>query len=327
MNWCTSMIALVVGLGGVIGSKKASVLVNRMFQRSAESGEMMTAFVTQKDVLNRVALSVIVFVLLTAGFAPAVEPLKMRLRAEDGEPTIPEVRTSFGGIAQVTVPEMVVHLPKKEEATGMAVIVCPGGAYREVGAFDDGMGAVPYFVPKGVAVIVLKHRTRPPSEDVVNDALADAKRAVRLVRHHSSEWNIDPKKIGMIGSSAGSHLILNLGTHWDLGDRDAADEVERESCRPDFMALLCPWPNHQPVGDFPITKETPPMFIASAKDDTVAPIEFSKEIVKASEKNGVAVELWELNEGGHSAFEQKLNPAYQWPERLLGWLKKNGIWK
>lgn len=104
------------------------------------------------------------------------------------------------------------------------------------------MRTVPFFVPRGAAVIVLKYRIRPPSKSVEADALEDARRAVRLVRYYSKDWGIDPQCIGMIGFSAGFHLILNHATHCDDGNHDSDDPVERESCSPNFMALLCPWP-------------------------------------------------------------------------------------
>lgn len=267
------------------------------------------------------------FVAAAGLIAGESQPLVIPLRDSDPAATVPEVVTPSGGVAMVSRPEMMVHLPDPATASGLALVVCPGGSYREVGAFADGMRTVPGLVPKGVAVIVLKYRTRPPSANVVNDALADAKRAMRLVRSHAKEWRIDPNRIGTVGSSAGSHLVLNLATHWDLGDSTASDLVERESCRPDFVTLLCPWPNSESVEDFPISKDTPPMFVACAEDDKVAPIAFSEGIVAACQKSEVPVEFWVLERGGHTAFKQKNNPAFQWMERMEAWLKKTGFWK
>ncbi len=254
--------------------------------------------------------------------AETPSPLLLQLRETDIAHASPEIETKGGGVAHISVPAIAVHLPEPAAATGLAVVVCPGGSYREVGGFANGMRAVPYFVPKGAAVIVLKYRTRPPSTNVINDALEDAKRAVRLVRHHAGSWGIDPQKIGMIGSSAGSHLILNLATHSDPGNPAAHDPVERESCRPDFMALLCPWPNRQPITDFPITSKTPPAFVACAEDDQVAHVAFSAAIVEACQKAGVPATFWRIPSGGHTAFKQVKNPAYQWPEKVTQWLEE-----
>lgn len=267
------------------------------------------------------------FLLGGIALASAGMPLSLPLWESEDRSIGQEVVTSSGGVAMVSRPEIVVHLPDPAVASGLALIVCPGGSYREVGAFADGMRTVPYFVPKGTAVIVLKYRTRPPSTNVETDALADAKRAVRLVRHHAKGWGIDPDRIGMVGSSAGSHLILNLATHSDGGDPDAVDMVEKESCRPDFIALLCPWPNKQTVEAFPIDSSTPPAFIACARDDTVAPISFSESIVAAMTSAGVSVDFWPVEKGGHTAFKQIRNPAYHWMDRVVKWLKKEGFWK
>ncbi len=265
--------------------------------------------------------------ILLSATAWAQDPIVLKLRDGDTAASTPEVETKDGGISNISVPEMIVHLPDKQKATGAAVLVCPGGGYREVGSVADGMGAVPYFVPKGVAVIVLKYRTHPPSTDVANDALADAKRAMRLVRLHAKEWGIDPQRFGVIGSSAGSNLTLNLATHCDRGDATSKDPIDVESCRPDFIALLCPWPNQKTVADFPIGNDMPPTFIASAKDDKVAPFTFASDLADACKSAGVPTEFWPIEAGGHTAFKQARNPANQWPEHIVAWLKKIGYWK
>ncbi|MFV0338398.1 MAG: alpha/beta hydrolase [Chthoniobacterales bacterium] len=266
------------------------------------------------------------FLLIASHSAECARPsFSLPLKGFENTPLGEEYVTNKGGVAMVSRPEIVVHLPDAETATGLALIVCPGGSYREVGLFADGMRTVPFFTPKGVAVIVLKYRTRPPSRNVVNDALEDARQAVRLVRYHAKEWKIDPERIGMIGSSAGSHLVLNLATHFDNGNSDATDAIGRENCRPNFIALLCPWPNKQTIADFPVTSESPPAFIACAKDDTVAPITFSESIVNAWKGASVPVKFWPLEKGGHRAFKQIKNPAYQWMERLTEWLEKERL--
>lgn len=237
----------------------------------------------------------------------------------------PESVTPSGGIANISEPGIAIHLPDKGKENGMALIVCPGGSYREVGRFADGMMTVPYFVSKGTAVFVLKYRTRPPNKEVESLALGDARRAVRYVRFHAREWGIDPRKIGLLGGSAGAHLVLNEATHADNGDPSAPDPIDRESCRPAFMGLLCPWPDKQPVEAFPIDQSTPPAFIASAQDDQVAPTAFAEGIAAALQKAGVPSELWILQSGGHTAFMQVMGEGSQWQSRFTAWLKKMGF--
>jgi endo-1,4-beta-xylanase len=234
----------------------------------------------------------------------------------------PEGIDAAGTVDHVSVPAISVHLPSRERATGAALIVCPGGSYSRVGLFTTGMGTVDYFVPKGIAIVVLKYRTRPPSVNVMADSLADAQRAVRLVRLHATEWGIDPKRIGLVGSSAGSHLVLNLATHWDKGNPAAPSPIDRLSSRPDFIGLLCPWPNSQPVSDFPVTADTPPAFIASARDDQIAPTAFAEGIAAAYAQAGVKSHLWLIEKGGHTAFKTgNRGEGGQWPQRLTAWLE------
>lgn len=268
------------------------------------------------------------FTLLTANLIHGTPATPLNVPLWDGNPpgfvatAEPEHIDTAGTVGNVSVPSLAVHLPPREKASGVALIICPGGSYSRVGLFTSGMGTIDYFVPRGVAIIVLKYRTRPPSANVVADALADAKRAVRLVRLHAAEWNVDPERIGMIGSSAGAHLVLNLATHWDRGDAKATAAVDRQSCRPDFIGLLCPWPNQQPVAEFPITRDTPPAFVASARDDKVAPTAFAEGIAEAYLNAGMNCRLWLLEKGGHTAFKLGGNrgEGARWPEHFSAWL-------
>jgi acetyl esterase/lipase len=238
-----------------------------------------------------------------------------------------KVTDQWGSIGNVNIPGIAVHLPPAQERTGLAFLVCPGGGYTVVGNYTDGARKVPEFLPKGVVVIVLKYRTRPPSKDVHADSLADAQRAMRLVRYHAKEWGIDPHRIGALGGSAGANLILNLATHWDEGNKDSPDPIERESCRPDFVGMLCPWPDKQSVSDFPIKKEDPPAFACSARDDVVAPTAFAAGIVDAYHRVGARARLWTVAEGGHRAFDRVSGEGSKWPDHFIGWLKELRMWK
>lgn len=264
-----------------------------------------------------------------AADTPAGPPIVIKLW-DDGPPNAvegagPETRDARGSVGNISVPEIKVHLPPTDRATGVALIVCPGGSYRQVGLYDSGMFTIDYFVPRGVAVVVLKYRTSPPSTNVAADALADAQRAVRLVRHNAAAWRLDPQRIGMVGSSAGSHLVLNAATHADEGDAHAADAVERHSSRPDFIGLLCPWPNKQGMDDFPVGPNAPPAFVASARDDRVAPTAFAESIAAAYRDAGVPVHLWVVEQGGHRAFVRKTGEGAQWMDRFSDWLASQGV--
>jgi endo-1,4-beta-xylanase len=158
------------------------------------------------------------------------------------------------------------------------------------------------FNDKGIAVFGLKYRTKYGDNDVIEDALADGKRAVRIVRSRAAEWGIDPQRIGVQGYSAGGNLCLNLASRYDQGNPGSDDPLERLSSRPDFVVLMCPWPYTQKLDDFPFDKNSPPTFIASAKDDTTAPNSFAVAIDEKLKGLGVVEKTFMPEAGGHGAF-------------------------
>jgi acetyl esterase/lipase len=144
---------------------------------------------------------------------------------------------------------------------------------------------------------------------------------MRITRHHAKEWRIDPAKIGMLGGSAGAHLILRLIAGPHDGGPDSTDAIERESCRPAFAGLLCPWPAQNTPADFAIQKTTPPVFLASAKDDTIAPTAFAQGITNAFQRAGVPATLWTIDKGGHAAFRiDSKAEGGRWAEHFIRWL-------
>ena len=160
-------------------------------------------------------------------FSPAVEIIE---------------KTDITIFRNVQIPEIAVFLPTKKFSTGQCVIICPGGGYGQLSYDLEGTDVAKYFNSVGIAAVVLKYRL--PSENYCIEPhkapLMDAQRAMRLVRFNASKWNIDPKKIGIMGFSAGGHLASTLGTHFDYGNSSSADSVEMQSCRPDFMILMYP---------------------------------------------------------------------------------------
>ena len=140
------------------------------------------------------------------------------------------------GSEAVDKPKITVYLAPADRATGAAVVVCPGGGYRVVAADHEGKQIAEWLNSLGVSAFVLQYRLgeryRHPAP------LQDAQRAIRLVRSRATEWRVDPKRIGILGFSAGGHLASTAATHFDDGRPDASDPIERESSRPDF-AVLC----------------------------------------------------------------------------------------
>ncbi len=236
-----------------------------------------------------------------------------------------EALAADGSASQVSHPEISVYLRERKAPLSPALVVCAGGSYLRVGRYTTGMGIVDYFRPRGFAVIVLKYRTTPPSRDF-SDALEDAQRAMRLVRHHARAWGIDPTRIGMVGSSAGAHLILSTIAHADRGRPDAADPIERQSCAPDFVGLLCPWPAGQSMEALSPAAGAPPAFVCSALDDTVAPTAFARDIVSSYRKVGSSAELWTVAQGGHRAFTiGGRGEGARWVEHFQTWLRLQGF--
>ena len=245
----------------------------------------------------------------------------------------PETVDEHLRIRSVSVPTISVYAPPKEKANGRAIIVCPGGGYGGLDWKTHVVYAAEYFVPRGVAVVGLKYRTRPPylgtNEHIQEIALLDVQRAVRLVRARSAEWGIDPMKVGVAGYSAGANLTMNLACRFDLGRKDDADPIERLSCRPDFVVGLATWHWREKVSPFRFTKDAPPTFLVHATNDGIAggaPIELPRAIEADLRRLGVPARLQVFEEGAHGVgnlIPQRVRngfPPAKWPELMLAWL-------
>lgn len=246
------------------------------------------------------------------------------------EAATPGADDGTGRWRNVGIPSMLVDLPETPvPGKGrIALIACPGGGYTHLTRLVGADGAVAAFLPKDVAIIALKYRTKPPSTDegVERDALADAHRAIRLIRHRADEWGIDPGKVGMVGWSAGGNLCLNAASRFDDGRADAEDPVERLGSRPDFVVMLSPWPHGNQPDDYPIRENAPPAFIGSAEDDNTAPASFARGIASGYRTAGTPCHLWVVEEGGHGAFTiDAPGEGGKWIDRFWVWLEEIGI--
>lgn len=281
--------------------------------------------------------------LVVPAFSPAQEsPLPLW----PGQPpkfisnTPPETRDSHDHIANVSVPTLTTFLPPKSTSTGLALIVCPGGAYRMLDWSTHAVNTAHYFNTRGIAVIGLKYRTSPPyliTKDNRDIPLADLKRAVRLVRAHADEWNINPNKIGVLGFSAGANLALTLAASFDEGDQQSSDPVEQIGSRPDFVVGCSTWHWREKTSPFVFSKETPPVFLVHATNDGLsdkngnivgAPIELPYAVQKQLDDLGVPVHLEIYDVGGHSVghlIPQRVQqgfPSTKWPDSLMKWLSE-----
>ena len=257
------------------------------------------------------------------------------------------------GAQDKDIPTLTPYWPEPAKATGAAIVICPGGGYAHL-APHEGKDYARFLNELGIAGFVLKYRLA--SDGYHHPAmLQDAARAMRTVRAHAAEWKLDPKRIGIMGSSAGGHLASTLVTHYDAGKADATDPIERASCRPS-LGILCyavitmtePF-THQGskknlLGTNPapelvlqfsneqqVTKDTPPCFLWHTWEDGTVPVENSLQFAEALRKARVPFDLHIYQKGGHGMGlgARDLNPEqrHPWTADLAYWLKVQGFGK
>jgi acetyl esterase/lipase len=255
------------------------------------------------------------------------------------------------GTAEQDIPTLTAFLPAPEKATGAAIVICPGGGYGGL-APHEGAGYAEWLAKNGVAGFVLKYRLGSGGyhHPVM---LNDAARAIRLVRSRAAEWKVDPKRIGVMGSSAGGHLASTILTHFDAGQADAADPIDRLSSRPDLGVLCYPvitmgefthgGSKKNLLGENPspelvdllsnekqVTRETPPTFIFHTYADNGVPVENALLFAEALRKNKVPFDLHIYEKGGHG---MGLGPQrdkgiyHPWAADCLYFLKEHGFVK
>lgn len=288
-----------------------------------------------------------------AQFDPITLPLYEKVpnaKASDEEET---VRTDdIALVGKVQEPSIQVFLPSKRNATGQAVVICPGGGYSVLAYDWEGTDIAKWLNSHGIAAIVLKYRL-PSSASQVDPheaPLMDAQRAMRLTRQHAEKWNIDPAQIGVMGFSAGGHLASTLGTHYDQGNANSQDPVEKFGSRPDFMILGYPvislkehvahiGSRNNLLGKSPsdglvdrfsnelqVTEDTPPTFIFHSQDDKGVPVQHSLLFYEALLQANVPVEMHLYPKGGHG-YSLGINAEgtfTQWPATCIQWLSKLG---
>ena len=235
---------------------------------------------------------------------------------------------------------LTVHPAPKPN--GMAVIICPGGAYSGLVTGPEGHGIARWFNQHGILGAVLEYRL-PAGRSKV--PLLDAQQAIRTVRLNARKWQIDPKRVGIIGFSAGGHLAATASTQFDLGKADATETIAGQSSRPDFAILVYPVIsmgdlNHVGVRDNllgkkpslndiqrfscerQVTRQTPPAFLAHAVDDRGVLIENSRLYHQALQAQGVASKLVELPDGGHGLHGYQGASWDTWQREAILWLKR-----
>jgi acetyl esterase/lipase len=253
-------------------------------------------------------------------------------------------------VSNVSEPTMTVYSPKGEN-TGVAVVVFPGGGYKILAIDLEGTEVADWLTSKGITCVLLKYRVpfSGPYMDAQHGriypkapmALQDAQRTVGLVRFHAAKWHIDSHKIGVLGFSAGGHVVAGMSTRFEQRLYPAVDVADKESCRPDFAVAIFPghlWANEDMAPstikdekfelrpDIHVTRETPPTLLLQAENDDVDPVEESLAYYIALKNAGVPVEMHLYAEGGHAfGLRPTKFPITKWPQLMETWLGTIGM--
>ncbi|MDN5214130.1 alpha/beta hydrolase [Fulvivirgaceae bacterium BMA12] len=256
--------------------------------------------------------------------------------------------TNIVRISKVQKPTIAVYLPAGKNVTRKAVVICPGGGYHILAYDWEGIDIAKWLNANGIAAIVLKYRLPTSRSNITphKSPLIDAQRAMRMVRHHAGDWNIDPEKVGIMGFSAGGHLASTLGTHFDEELFTSDDPIDAISCRPDFMILAYPvitfskpfmhrgsmeallgkdakasMKDHY-SNELQVKANVPPTFIVHSGDDKAVPVENSLVFYQALKEKNVPAEMHIYSFGGHG-FSLAIDKGHlqTWTQRCIDWLK------
>ena len=246
----------------------------------------------------------------------------------EGKPTTEVVVTSASGelsVSGIHRPSITPYLPAQDKATGLAILVIPGGGHRVLAITHEGYNVAEWLRDHGIAAFVLKHRLAREANSTYKievESLADTARAMRLIRARAAEWGIDPGRVGALGFSAGGELVNLISARGDA-DATASDPVDRQNAKPNFQALIYPGQS----GAIQPAKDAPPAFLAAAYNDRQDISEGLAEAYLRFKRAAVPAELHIYGTGGHG-FGLRANnkrPVGQWMARFEEWLAESGF--
>ncbi len=239
-------------------------------------------------------------------------------------------------LGNVSTPQLAVYRPAKDKDTGASVVICPGGGFNILAYDLEGTEVATWLNSIGVTAIVLKYRVpfRDPQKRWLA-AVQDTQRAMSIVRSRAAEWQLDPKRIGLLGFSAGGVAAGYTALFGAARQYDALDATDQVSSRPDFALLIYTayfvergQNALNPNLPFAITKEAPPMFFVHAFDDGV-PVQNALLLAAELKKVEVPVEVHVYDTGGHGYGLRHVPelPVTTWPKRAEEWLARRGLLK
>lgn len=239
-----------------------------------------------------------------------------KVRMNDGEQVLSNIHH----------PSITPYLPSKETANGAAVIVIPGGGHKEIWITHEGYNVARWLNQKGIAAFVLKYRLARDTNStytVDKDELADIQRAIRLVRNRAKEWNVDTTRLGVMGFSAGGEVAALSAMHFNNGNPNATDAIEREGSRPAFQALIYPGNSKR----FEVATNAPPVFLLAGYNDPVA--QGIIDVYLKYKKANVPAELHIYSNAGHGfgIREKNKGAVAGWIDRFYDWLSDRGFLK
>jgi acetyl esterase/lipase len=250
------------------------------------------------------------------------------------------------GTDDADVPTMAVY--RAQRPNGTAILVFPGGGYGALASVHEGRQWAYWYNAMGITAFVVKYRLGPRYRHPIE--LGDAQRAIRTVRARAAEFGVSPERVGIMGFSAGGHLVSTAATHFDAGLPDAQDAIDRAGSRPDFLILGYPVISFDPAithagsvrnllgerpdpklienlsNDLQVTSRTPPTFLFHTANDTAVPVENSVRFFLALRKAGVPAELHVFENGPHGVGMALSDPSLaKWSDLLAGWLRAHGL--
>ncbi len=237
-------------------------------------------------------------------------------------------------LGNVTNPTVTLYRPSKRKDTGAAVVVCPGGGYHILAMDLEGTEICDWLNSIGVTAVLLKYRV-PARKGLerYTAPLQDAQRALGLVRLHAGEWHIDPKRVGIMGFSAGAHLSAVSSTRFEKRTYEPIDAADSLSCRPDFAMLIYPAylavkeQGDRLASELTVTSNTPPTFLAQTEDDPIR-VENSLVYYLALKNAKVPVEMHLFPDGGHGYGARPSDKTVAaWPKRAAEWLRASRFLK